>query len=191
MSSMYTYPGSGGFQSQTTGGMGGGGMDDLTSFYREMAERRMSQMDEDRRRRIAAENAAKYRANAPQVGGPQMNPADQHLADLQRALEIKKIQTAMRPAPQKMLTGPQIIPGYVDDPSAMSGIARQMYLPQGSGMSGDINANSYDARSAGEQNRPTLPPEADARADFGALGSYGKYAPIGEEERRRREQGGR
>jgi len=188
---MYTYPGSGGFQSQTSTGGGGGGMDDLTSFYREMAERRMGQMDEDRRRRMQAENRARFSKPAPTMGGPQMNPADQHLADLQRGLEIQKIQTAMRPAPQKMLTGPQINPGWVDDPSAMSGVARQMYLPQGSGMSGDINANSYDARSAEEQNRPTLPPEADTRADFGALGSYGKYAPIGEEERRRREQGGR
>ena len=164
MSSMYTYPG-GNYQSQTSGGgMGGGGMDDLTSFYREMAQRRMSQMDEDRQRRIAAENAAKYRANAPQVGGPQMNPADQHLADLQRALEIKKIQTAMRPAPQKMLTGPQIIPGYVDDPSAMSGIGRQMYLPQGSSMTGGpTGTEQAAAQQYGGETELDLATEAERR----------------------------
>jgi len=165
MSSMYTYPGSGGFQSQTTGGgMGGGGMDDLTSFYREMAERRMGQMDADRRRRIEAENRARFSKPAPTLGGPQMNPADQHLADLQRRLEIQKIQAATRPAPQKMLTGPQINPGWVDDPSAMSGIERQMYLPQGSSMTGGpTGTEQAAAQQYGGETELDLATEAERR----------------------------
>ena len=164
MSSMYTYPGSGGFQSQTSTGGGGGGMDDLTSFYREMAERRMGQMDEDRRRRMQAENRARFSKPAPTLGGPQLNPADQHLADLQRGLEIQKIQTAMRPAPQKMLTGPQINPGWVDDPSAMSGISRQMYLPQGSSMTGGpTGTEQAAAQQYGGETELDLATEAERR----------------------------
>ena len=63
--------------------------------------------------------------------------------NLRQAAERSALQAQMaqsdamvRPAPQKMLFGPGIIPGMTMDPGAMSGAQRQMFLPQNSSFMG-------------------------------------------------------
>lgn len=46
--------------------------------------------------------------------------------------EGAKMSAAMRPPPMRMVSGPQIIGGYMPDVNAMSGIQREIFLPQGS-----------------------------------------------------------
>ncbi len=43
---------------------------------------------------------------------------------------------ATRLPPRKLQFGPNVIPGYIPDPNAMSGAQRQMFLPQESGFTG-------------------------------------------------------
>lgn len=183
----YTYPG-GNYQSQTGSTGGGFGLDDMTAFYKQMAMRRMAQQDEDRQRRIDMENAAMRRANAPQLGGQAMNGDEQRLRQLQIGAEIAKLQAASAPAPTKMISGPQIIPGQVLDPMAMNAYQRQLYLPQGASMSGGpTGQEEARSRSLGGEVDLDLATEAERRrramlggsseregADYGSLRSYGR-----------------
>lgn len=182
----YTYPG-GNFQSQTGGGIGGGGgtgtLDDMTAFYKQMAMRRMAQQDEDRQRRMAMEDAAIRRANAPQLGG-----GYDSLAGLRQSAEAAQLRAALAPPPTKMISGPQIIPGQVMDPMAMNSFQRQMYLPQGSSMTGGPTGQEearsrrmagdveLDLATEAEQRRRAMMGGSSGRerADYGSLGSYGR-----------------
>lgn len=139
--SSYSYPG-GGFQLKTSGGglTGGGGTDDLLSFYREMAERRAAEQREDRSRRMARDDYAFQQAkNAGQQAASPMagrDQADDHLKTMQRRAELARLQAMSGPAPTKLITGPQIIPGEVLDPLQMNSFQREAFLPGSSSMTG-------------------------------------------------------
>jgi hypothetical protein len=99
------------------------------------------------RQRIAAQNAERAVARAPV--GPRMSPADfapsnpnvwgsgptgddAQLEYMQKRQAIMDMDQAGRPAPQRMVSGPGVTPGYVSNPNAMDASQRQAFLPSSS-----------------------------------------------------------
>jgi hypothetical protein len=97
------------------------------------------------RRRVAANRAPA----APRLAsaGPRMSPADyatpspwgvgpsgidSELANAEKRSRIIDLEQANRPAPQRMVSGPGVTPGYVSNPNAMDASQRQAYLPSSS-----------------------------------------------------------
>lgn len=60
---------------------------------------------------------------------------DQQLEYAAKRDALLQMQARQNPAPMRMVTGPGIIPGYVQDTNAMNAYQRQAYLPQGSSAS--------------------------------------------------------
>lgn len=143
----YSYPASGGYKLETSGASGGGlgsSLDDMAAFAREMAMRRMAEHEQDRSRRMNYEDGVMASAAHP-LAGPAGNGDEQRLKSLQVQDAIMTLQQKHQMAPQRLVTGAQIIPGMVDDPSAMSAAQRQLYLPQGSSMTGGPTGSEHAA----------------------------------------------
>src|SRR5690349_9715145 len=65
------------------------------------------------------------------------------------------------PAPLRMVTGPGVIPGYVQDVNAMNAYQRQAYLPQNAGASyspGVVGRAANEAESQQAFDRTTQDP---------------------------------
>jgi hypothetical protein len=67
--------------------------------------------------------------------------------------ELLQMQARQNPAPTRLVSGPQIIPGTVMDPSAMNAYQRDAYLPKGSSFA----PTSYVASRALADDRPFDP----------------------------------
>lgn len=114
--------GTAGFQADALEGLGGGGRSG-TADLREL----LSVIDARRARQARAER------NPPLGGGylpDQQLKASQAAAAIAEArARAAKARALTQRAPQRFISGPGIIPGYVTDPSKMSGAARQVFLP--------------------------------------------------------------
>lgn len=73
-------------------------------------------------------------APRPKLGNQMVNlhRGPDPLAQLQKSAQIAQLQALTSPPPMRMVSGPGIVPGYMPDVNAMSGIQRQTFLPQGS-----------------------------------------------------------
>lgn len=58
---------------------------------------------------------------------------DENFKRAQQRDALLQMQARQNPAPMRMVTGPGIIPGYVQDTNAMNAYQRQAYLPQAAG----------------------------------------------------------
>ncbi len=172
----------GGFSLTSDGPMGGGmmgGSNPDLDFFREMAKRKAMQADEDRARRIRLEDQAMARALAPQMGGGP-SAIDRQLDMSNKRAQIMKNNAAT----QAPMLDPLIALGNTGNsyqqmnPARMNAFQREMYLPGGSSMSGNINASGFDERDAFEREmamrKKQMEREPDTRADFHSLGSFGR-----------------
>jgi hypothetical protein len=122
---------------RNSGGFGGGGWGPLDARMNQMLHQgsienqmRALQLEEARRAAKAA-RAPQLNSWSSQTGMDNQLRRDQMSMSADAArMSRAQADAAMRPAPTKMVFGPNVIPGRAMDPNAMSGIQRQMFLPQ-------------------------------------------------------------
>lgn len=89
---------------------------------------------------------------------------DENFKRAQQRDALLQMQARQNPAPMRMVTGPGIIPGYVQDTNAMNAYQRQAYLPKESAQAYGpederrartrlANDATFDARLAGDRAR--------------------------------------
>lgn len=89
---------------------------------------------------------------------------DENFKRAQQRDALLQMQARQNPAPMRMVTGPGIIPGYVQDTNAMNAYQRQAYLPKESAQAYGPedarraqtqfgNQGVFDARLAGDRAR--------------------------------------
>lgn len=142
----------GGFRTRTSGAPGlnfdfGGGRGGGMGWLEELARRRASQMMEGYglQNDLLREQLEQTQWEGRRARGPQLATWDspQGLENAARRAQIsmmgdeKALSRARRQAmtggpPMKMQFGPGVIPGYMPDVNAMSGVQRQIFLPGGS-----------------------------------------------------------
>ena len=105
------------------------------------AESRASLEQMLRARQAAMRPAAAARPTATVKESPYANDPNLKLRQAAEAAELHNrivaAQAMERPAPTRLVTGPNVTPGYVMDPNAMSAIQRKLFLPD-SATGGDL-----------------------------------------------------
>lgn len=168
------WPSGGGVAAPGGGAVGGGGANPLASLssaldpnllreamlmgleqrrlgFAEWQQNQRQQRDlasnEDRRRATSAAieaDAYKTGKGERRAEASEERKARKGARDRAAARDVAETRAVTRPAPKKFISGPGILPGYVVDPNAMSGAARQAYLPQNAGLQGSVSRFDLD-----------------------------------------------
>lgn len=118
-------PGGGASLSTTAPGVQGQAIQGLDmDFFRKLAERRMAPQQP-----VAIKRTFRQQSNS----GPAPERAISPLQNLRERAEMSALQAKMNPAPQRLISGPGIVPGMGMDVNRMNSFQRDAYLPKESG----------------------------------------------------------
>lgn len=93
--------------------------------------------------------------------GEQESLPDRNFRSQVQRDQILQMQARQNPAPTRLVSGPQIIPGTVMDPNAMNAYQRQAYLPNAA----SFTPTSYTASQALSADRGEWDPYAGRRLE--------------------------
>lgn len=74
-----------------------------------------------------------------------VNAEDERMKQMRNRDELLQMQARQRPAPKRLVTGAQIIPGEVMDDMAMNAYTRAAYLPQNTQMQGRMSDSALQS----------------------------------------------
>ena len=146
----------------------------------EIARQRMAQQQQAASPRMAPMTAQRqaptYAPSNPNVWGSGPTGIDAELEGMQKRQAIMDLEQAGRPAPQRMMHGAGINPGYVTNPNAMDASQRRDFLPQSSQMTA---APGFSSGAEGRAIDPLSDPYSDQYRSLIAQGfSPGEIATL-------------